>query len=86
MEVVLQRSKKYTTYSDEQLIKLFSDDSLMDDNKHFLHVELIHRDLLEKAEQQKPLIKKSKPKSKKVILAGIIFSAFLLMRVVQRMF
>ena len=85
-EAMLQRSKKYSTYSDDQLIKLFGDDSLKGDNKHFLHVELMYRDLLEKAEHQKPLPKKSKPKSMKMILAGVVVAALLLMRVLQRMF
>ncbi len=85
-EAVLQRSKKYSTYTDEQLIKLFGDDSLKGNNKHYLLVELRHRELLEKAEQQKPLIKKSKPKSKKMILAGVVVAALILMRVLQRMF
>jgi len=77
----MQRSKKYSTYSDEKLIELFRRGELTGQNKHFLNVELVHRNLHENAEQQKQHTIKSAPKNWKRFFIFLLFGAvFLVMR------
>ena len=83
---MLQRSKKYSTYSDDQLIEWFCHDDLKGQNRHFLYVELEFRQLLEKADQQKILHQKAKPKNRKVIILGIMMVAALSIRFFKQMF
>ncbi len=79
----LQRSKKYSTYSDDQLIDLFCHDGLKGQNKHFLYVELEFRQLLQKAEQQKVLQDKSKPRNVKMIIFTLIMAAAFSIRFIK---
>ncbi len=74
----MQRSRIYSTYSDEQLIELYRNGKLSGENKHFLNVELIFRNLLENADQQKQLTIKSQPKNWKKFFLFLLFGAAIL--------
>jgi hypothetical protein len=81
MEGTVQRSKKYTTYSDEQLLKLYRKNELTGESKHFLNVELDFRKLIENADQQRDHSIKSQPKNWKTFFICLLFGAiFLLMK------
>ncbi|MDA7742223.1 hypothetical protein N8865_01245 [Francisellaceae bacterium] len=86
MEINLERSKKYANYTDEELIQLFVQD-VKGQNAHYLDVELIHRGLLDEAEQAKVSKVKSKPKkSKFLIILPLIFLGMLIARYFKQYF
>jgi hypothetical protein len=79
----VQRSKKYSLLSDEEILELYIS-GVKPGDKHYLNLELVERGLFDKAERQKVEANRKSLFSSKKFIFTVVALGILIIRYLER--